>query len=219
MEVSIESAGETATVILRRVVSNTKREGEKTVSHFKDGSSVFVSNLLGALIRPGDEISFPMANDSAGAGTEIYIRKTSSSGPSRDLYKAPISRAAMPKADKGDRLYVRAEVSKGGLGNSSIHLPCEVIRDHFYVSSRHRPWERQTSLYDALRITSTASLAELRVALDLDERDHMEFLYPSDPDFAEELDQRDAEAKTTLETLRGIEGTLRDLDPGKIKMQ
>ena len=26
--------------------------------------------------------------------------------------------------------------------------------------------------------------------LDLDERDYMEFLYPSDPDFAEELDER-----------------------------
>jgi curved DNA-binding protein CbpA len=167
MEAVIRSSSESAEVVLRRVVSDTTRESEKTVCHFNDGSSVLVSNFLGALIRPGDEISFPMANDSAGAGTEIYIRKTSSSGRSRDLYQAPISYAAKPKADKRDRLYVRAEVSKGGLGICSIHLPCEAIRDYFYASTRRQRWECQTSLYDVLRITSTASLAELRVAFKL----------------------------------------------------
>ena len=55
--------------------------------------------------------------------------------------------------------------------------------------------------------------------LDLDERDYMEFLYPSDPDFAEELESANAEAKGMLETLRDIEGTLRGLDRGKIKIQ
>ena len=55
--------------------------------------------------------------------------------------------------------------------------------------------------------------------LELDERDYMEFLYPSDPDFAEELYGRAAEAKGMLETLRDIEGTLRDLDRGKIQIQ
>jgi hypothetical protein len=55
--------------------------------------------------------------------------------------------------------------------------------------------------------------------LDLDERDYMEFLYPLDPDFTEELEARSAEAKEMLETRRDIEGTLRDLDRGKIKIQ
>ena len=55
--------------------------------------------------------------------------------------------------------------------------------------------------------------------LELDERDYMELLYPLDPDFAEELSERDAEAKAILETVRDIEGTLRDLDRGKIKIQ
>jgi hypothetical protein len=75
--------------------------------------------------------------------------------------------AAQPKADKRDRLYVRAEVSKGRLGISSIHLPCEVIRDYFYVSARRQRWEHQTRLDDVLRIPSTASFAELRVAFKL----------------------------------------------------
>ena len=54
--------------------------------------------------------------------------------------------------------------------------------------------------------------------LDLDERDYVEFLYTSDPDFAEEHEARDSEAKEMLETLRDIEGTLRSLDRGKIKI-
>jgi hypothetical protein len=64
------------------------------------------------------------------------------------------------------------------------------------------------------------SLANIcQLILDLDERDYIEFLYPLDPDFAGELDERSAEAKGMLETLRDIEGTLRDLDRGKIKVQ
>jgi len=167
MEASIKSSSGSAEVILRRLVSATNREGEKTVCHFNDGGSILLSNLLGGLIQPGDEISFPLPTDSAEVGSEIYVHKTSFSGRSRDLYQAPIRYAAQPKADKRDRLYVRAEVSKGGMGISWIHLPCEVIRDYFYVSTRRQRWERQTSLYDVLRITSTASLAELRVAFRL----------------------------------------------------
>jgi hypothetical protein len=44
-------------------------------------------------------------------------------------------------------------------------------------------------------------------------------MYPSDPDFAEELDERATEAKGMLENLRDIEGTLRDLACGKVKIQ
>jgi curved DNA-binding protein CbpA len=42
-----------------------------------------------------------------------------------------------------------------------------VVRDYFYVATRRQPWAHQTSLYDVLRITPTASLAELRVAFSL----------------------------------------------------
>ena len=167
MEVSIQSPSEGAKVILSRVISEANRDAEHTICHFNGGGGILLSNFLGALIRPGDEINFPLANDSAGAGTEIYVRKASSSGGGRDLYHAPISYAAQPKADRRERLYVRAEVPTSRLGISSIHLPCEVLRNHFYVATRHHPWERQMSLYDALRITPTASLAELRVAFRL----------------------------------------------------
>jgi hypothetical protein len=149
------------------VVSQAKAEGAKTTCRFKDGGSIFVSKFLAAHIRPGDEIEFPLAIDSAGVGTELYVHKTSSSTRSRDLYQAPISHAAQPKADTRERLYVRAEVSAGRLGISSIHLPCEVVRDYFYVAARRQPWEHQARLYDTLRITPTASPAELRLAFKL----------------------------------------------------
>jgi len=65
-----------------------------------------------------------------------------------------------------------------------------------------------------------ASLENIRqFILDLDERDHMDFLYPSDPDFAQELEGRAAEAKGMLETQMDIEVTLRGLALGKIKVQ
>jgi hypothetical protein len=64
------------------------------------------------------------------------------------------------------------------------------------------------------------SLENIRqFVMDLDERDYVEFLYLSDPDFAEELSERDAEAKAMLDTVRDIEGTLRGLDRGKIKIK
>ena len=55
--------------------------------------------------------------------------------------------------------------------------------------------------------------------LDADEVDYAEFLYPLDPDFAQELDERAAEAQGMLENLRNIEATLRDLDRGTIRIQ
>jgi hypothetical protein len=167
METVVQATSVIAKVILRRVVSEAKREREKTLCHLNDGATIFLSNSLGAHIRPGDEINFPLPTECAEAGTEIYVRKPSSGGRGRDLYQTPVSYATQPKADKRDRLYIRAEVPAGRLGISSIHLPCEVVRDYFYVATRRQPWARQTSLYDVLRITPTASLAELRVAFRL----------------------------------------------------
>src|SRR5208337_2298559 len=93
-----------------------------TLFNISGGGGILLSNFLGALIRPGDEINFPLANDSAEAGTEIYVRKPSSGGRGRDLYQTPVSYAAQPKADKRVRLYIRAEVPAGRVGISSIHL-------------------------------------------------------------------------------------------------
>ena len=55
-----------------------------------------VSSFLAAHIGSGDEISFPLAIDLAGAGTEVYVRKKPPSGRARDIYQAPIRYAARP---------------------------------------------------------------------------------------------------------------------------
>ncbi len=149
------------------MLSATIREGDKTACHFSDGSNLLVSNVLGAHILPGDEITFPLAIDSPSTRTEICIRKTPSAGGDHGLYQAPISYAGQPKPDKRGRLYVRVEVSTGRLGISSIHLPCDVMRDYFYSPARGEPWMHQPSFYDVLRITSSASPAELRLAFRL----------------------------------------------------
>src|SRR5437762_8582590 len=167
MEASVQTAAVIAETIRRGRVVEIRPEADKVACRFGDGGRVFVSNFLAAHIRPGDEINFPLAIDSASAGTELYIRKASSSGRSRDLYQAPICYAAQPKADKRDKLYVRAEVSAGHLGICSIHLPCEALRDYFYVANRHRPWECQPTLYETLRVTPAVLLAELRLAFKL----------------------------------------------------
>src|SRR5205823_9067925 len=104
MDVSVQAAAMIAETIRHGRVVEIKPEGGKVACSFSDGGRVFVSSFLASHIRPGDEIDFPLAIGSTGAGTELYIHKASSSGRSRDLYQAPICYAAQPKADKRDKL-------------------------------------------------------------------------------------------------------------------
>ena len=67
---------------------------------------------------------------------------------------------------------------------------------------------------------SEESLEKIRqFILDADERDYADFLYPVDPDFAQDLEERAAEAREMLENLRDMDATLHDLDQGNIKVQ
>ena len=167
MEAGVQAAAVIAETVRQGRVVEIKPEAGQVACRFSDGGRVLVSTFFAAHVRPGDEIDFPLAIDRAGTGTELYIRKASPSGRSRDLYQAPMCYAAQPKADKRDGLYVRADVSSGRLGICFIHLPCEVLRDYFYVANRHRPWECQPTLYEILRVTPAVSLAELPLAFKL----------------------------------------------------
>jgi hypothetical protein len=167
MAISAELTKQIAQTITRRVVLEAKRQGDKTICCLRDAGTFLLSGILGAHIRPGDEIAFPLGIDPSGARTEILIRRDSPSHRHGELYQAAISYTAQPKADKRGQVYVRAALSKGHLGFSSIQIPCDVLRDYFYVAKRGVPWEQQTSLYDVLRTTPTASNAELRLAFKL----------------------------------------------------
>ena len=164
METGVEPRLTTA--VNARVLQLQPEEGQFACI-LSAGGRVLVSKFIGAQIRPGDEIGFPVGLESAGASTEMYIRKTSCGPRSRYIYQAPISCAAQPKPDKRDQLYVRAEVAQGRLGILGLHLPCKVLRDYFYVANRRQSWERQAGLYEILRVPATISPTELRLAFKL----------------------------------------------------
>jgi len=169
MEAAVETRVATAITGRQAKVLQVKPEDQKTACILSEGGRVLVSNILASHIRPGDEIDFPVVLESAGAGTEIYVRRTSTSARTHDLYNAPLGYAAQPSSDKREQLYVRAEVPLGRLGIRALHFPCEVLRDYFYVGDRRLPWEKQKTFYDILRSASTASPAELRLAFKLRE--------------------------------------------------
>ncbi len=168
MEAGVEIRPKTAAIIRHAQVLQIKLEGENSASCIlSKGRQIQLSSMLAAHVRPGDEIDFPVALDSA--GPEIYIRKTTPSRRSRDVYQAPIGHAAQPKSDNREQLYVHGEVSYGRLGISALYFPCEVLRDYFYAADRRLPWEKQKTLFDILRIPPSASPAELRLAFRLGE--------------------------------------------------
>src|SRR5690348_1359263 len=98
MEAGVEIRAVTALTIRQTQVLQTKPEGERAACILNGGGRVLVSNLLAAHIRPGDEINFPVVLH-ADVSTEIYIRKTSSSARSHDVYQGPIGYTAQPKKD------------------------------------------------------------------------------------------------------------------------
>jgi len=167
MEPAIEPRLATAATVLHGMVARLEPQGARTACILNDGGTILVSNFLAAYIRPGDEIDIPLAVDAPAAGTEIYVRNTSARD--RELYQAPIGYAAQPRTDKREQLYVRVEVSQGRLGIPTLHFPCAVLRDYFYVADRRRPWEKQETFYDILRVPPSASPAELRLAFKLRE--------------------------------------------------
>ena len=73
---------------------------------------------------------------------------------------------SQPKQDKRNQYFVSAEVHHGGLGISTVFLPCEVLREYFYRLPAATRVDHPT-LYEILRIPASASPSELRVAFKL----------------------------------------------------
>jgi hypothetical protein len=83
-----------------------------------------------------------------------------------------------------------------------------------------KPVDTKAEIIALLEGRSEESLEKIRVFIqDEDEVAYHKFLYPIDPDFAEELEERAAEARTIIENVREIDATLRGLDQGRIKIQ
>ena len=95
-----------------------------------------------------------------------------------------------------------------------------MLRWHPSEVKMQKPTNTKAEIISLLENRSEEGLEKIRqFILDLDELEYIEFLYASDPDFAQELDERAGEAGAILESLRDIEATLRGLDSGKIKIQ
>jgi hypothetical protein len=151
----------------QRIVLKTNPRGAKTECDFADGTTILVSNFLASFVHAGDELLFSLEPQAVNAGTEIYIRNTNTQERRQDTFQAEIGYATQPKKDKRGNLFVCADVVGGCLGISAIHVRCETLRDYFYVGNRRRPWDRQPSLYELLRVDTNAAPAELRLAFKL----------------------------------------------------
>lgn len=149
-----------------RKIVRTNQKGAKTECFFADGTSILVANFLASFIRPGDELFFSLALGVVDASTEIYIRHNPEQRR-QDVFQAQIGSVSRPRRDKRDNLFVSAEVPGSRLGIAAISLRCEALRDHFYVAKRRRPWGRQPSFYELLRVNPKVSPTELRLAFKL----------------------------------------------------
>jgi hypothetical protein len=152
--------------VCRERVAQVRRRPNATDCLLVSGTKLTLSPFLAAHITAADDISFPVLASSLTAATELYITRNSVSGPTRDLYQAPIRYVTQPQKDKRDEFFVAAEVQQGNLGFSSVLIPCEALRQYFYRQQKEPATDRRT-LYQILRISSSASPAELRVAFKL----------------------------------------------------
>jgi curved DNA-binding protein CbpA len=126
------------------------------------GAPILVPASLAAYLGSGDEIEVPITLSQA--GVEIHVRKNPASRRLRELYQAPIGYAAQPKADKRGELFVAAAVTGSRLAIRSIHLPCAIVRDYFYVADRRRESGTQSTLYEIVRMPQNAGPSELRLS-------------------------------------------------------
>jgi len=152
--------------ICRERVTKVELREDGVVCLFANQTRLLVSRFLGSRVAVGDEIAFPVPEGDA-VGTEILITRNAASRPNRYLYHVPIGYVSQPKLDKRNQHFVSAEVQRGSLGISLIFLPCEVLREYFYRLPRAADRIDHPTLYEVLRIPTSASPSELRVAFKL----------------------------------------------------
>ena len=152
--------------ICRERVTKVELREDGVVCVFANQTRLLLSRFLGSRVAVGDEIAFPVPEGDA-VGTEILITRNAASRPNRYLYHVPIGYVSQPKLDKRNQHFVSAEVQRGSLGIGVIFLPCEVLREYFYRLPRAADSVDHPTLYEVLRIPTSASPSELRVAFKL----------------------------------------------------
>ena len=163
---STSSTSSSSTPICCERVMSVQRQETPAICVFANRTRLLVSRFLAPYVAIGDDIAFPVSTGDA-VGTEILITKNGGSGPRRYLYHVPIGYVSQPKHDKRDQHFVSAEVHRGGLGISTVFLPCKILRDYFYCLPHTDDRVDHQTLYEILRIPASASPSELRVAFKL----------------------------------------------------
>ena len=153
-------------VSCQRVV-HLGRGGSPVECVLASNTKLLLPASLASHLSVGDEISFPVNSPPAPLRIEIRVKKNSFSGRSRELYLAPIGYVTQPRKDKRGRLHVCAQVPQGLFGIDSVLLPCEVLREYFYSVPSDRQGPARPTLYELLRMPTTAAPAELRVGFKL----------------------------------------------------
>jgi hypothetical protein len=163
---STSSISSSSTPICCERVVSVQRQEKPAICVFANRTKLLVSRFLASYVAIGDDIAFPVSTGDA-VRTEILITKNGSSGPNRYLYQVPIRYVSQPKQDKRNQHFVSAEVHQGGLGISTVFLPCEILRDYFYRLPHADGRLDHQTLYEILHIPDSASPSELRVAFKL----------------------------------------------------
>lgn len=146
-------------------VASVSREDSAARCVLANRSTVRLPLFLANYLAAGDQMAFPLPVGEAG-GTEILVNKAAVSASSPSLYLAAIGYVSQPKADKRGQNFVAAEVVRGGLGITTVYLPCAAVRDYFYRGLADAP-EKHPGLYQLLRVAPSVAPAEMRVAFKL----------------------------------------------------
>ena len=163
---STSSTSSSSTPICCERVVSVQRQETPAICVFANRTKLLVSRFLASYVAIGDDIAFPVSTGDA-IRTEILITKNGGFGPKRYLYHVPIGYVSRPKQDKRNQHFVSAEVHYGGLGISTVFLPCEILRDYFYGLPDADHKADHPSLYEILHIPPSPSPSELRVAFKL----------------------------------------------------
>lgn len=71
---------------------------------------------------------------------------------------------SLPKPDKNGDPGVLISLDQNGLNMKAIYLPCQVMRDYFFVPDRRIPWDRRRTLYQQLGVPQQSTFADLNTA-------------------------------------------------------
>ena len=124
---------------------------------------IVIWSSLARCLRVGDKVLFPVG---AEGNNQIYVERTRS-GAGEEILHTHVEYVSRPRRNRQGESAVTAEIPEPSLGIRNVHLPCNALRDYFFVSERGRAWQCQRSFYEVLQVDSRASPMELRVAFKL----------------------------------------------------